>query len=191
MLPPSLSLSVCGHLGFPDKPVEPKNMVRLRLVGSGEVVAEAPAPRNDTARRVTWSFGAHAGKAAVIEVVDGLSLSAYAWIAVAGIDPPVVAVPTVEPEVVARRQKAAAELAATLGLRELEAPLKAVAGERLADPAARAAAAKAIVSFHPDVARSALLEVVADPSVDPVLARRSSRTRRGSTAPLPLTCSSA
>ena len=28
VLPPALSLSICGHLGFPDKPVEPKNMVR-------------------------------------------------------------------------------------------------------------------------------------------------------------------
>ena len=44
-----------------------------------------------------------------------------------------------------------------------------MASEKLADPAARAAAAKAIVSFHPDVARSALLEVVADPSVYPAL----------------------
>ncbi len=170
VLPPSLSLSVCGHLGFLDKPVEPKNMVRVRLVGSGEVVAEALAPRDDTARRVTWTFDAHAGKAAVIEVVDGLPLSAFAWIAVARIEPPVLAVPTVEPEVIARRQKAAAELAATLGLHDLEAPLKAVASERLADPAARAAAAKAIVSFHPDFARTALLQVVADPSVDPALA---------------------
>jgi putative heme-binding domain-containing protein len=171
VLPPLLSLSVCGHLGFPDKPVEPKNMVRVRLVGSGEVVAEALAPRDDTAQRVSWNFGVHAGKPAVIEVVDGLPLSAFAWIAVARIEPPVVTIPAVEPEVVARRQKAAAELAATLGLRELEAPLKAVAGEGLADPAARAAAAKAIVSFHPDIARSALLQVVADPSVDPTLAR--------------------
>ena len=105
----------------------------------------------------------------MIEVVDGLPLTAFAWIAVARIEPPVVAVPTVEPEVVARRQKAAAELAATLGLRDLECALKAVARETLADPAARAAAAKAIVSFHPDVARSALLQVVADPAVDPAL----------------------
>ena len=71
------------------------------------------------------------------------------------IEPPVVAVPAVEPEVVARRQKAAADLAAALGLRDLETPLKAVAREGLADPAARAASAKAIVSFHPDFARSA------------------------------------
>ena len=148
-------------------------------------MAEALAPRDDTARRVTWTFGAHAGKAAVIEVVDGLPLSAFAWIAVAQIEPPVVAVPTVEPEVVTRHQKAAADLAATLGLRDLEARLKAVASEKLADPAARAAAAKAIVSFHPDVARSALLLVVADPSVDPALAHEilADATRLGGPSP--------
>ncbi len=171
VLPPKLRLFVCGHLGFPDKPVEPKNLVRVRLVGTGEVVAEALAPRDDTAHPVSWNFGTNAGKTAVIELVDGLALSAYAWVAVAGIEPPVVAVPTVEPEVVARRQKAAADLAAALGLRDLEALLKAVAREGLADPAARAASAKAIVSFHPDFARSAMLGVSDDPAVDPGLRR--------------------
>ena len=171
VLPPTLSLFVCGHLGFPDKPAEPKNLVRVRLSGSGEVVAEALAPRNDTARRVTWDLGAHAGKTAAIEVVDGLSLTSYAWIAIARIDPAVVVVPTLSPEIVARRQEAAAELAATLGLRDLETPLKALAREDLADPAARTASAKAIVAFHPDSARSAMLQVAADPAVEPALSR--------------------
>ena len=134
VLPKTLSVFVCGHLGSPNKPAEHKNLVRVRLAGSGEIIAETFAPRNDTARRTTWDFGAHAGKTAVIEVVDGISLNAYAWIAISRIEPPVVTVPTVGPEVVARRQRAAAELAAALGLHDLEASLKAVAREDLADP---------------------------------------------------------
>ena len=41
VLPKTLSISVCGHLGFPNKPADPKNLVRVRLVGSGEIIAEA------------------------------------------------------------------------------------------------------------------------------------------------------
>ncbi len=171
VLPPRLSLSVCGHLGFPGKLDDPRNLVRVRLTGSGEVVAEALAPRNDTARRVTWELKDHAGRTAVIEVVDGLALTAYAWIGIARINPPVVHLPTIGPDVAARRQRAAAELAGTLGLRDLEATLRTLAREDLADPSARAAAAKALVAFAPDVARSAMLLVAADLSVDASLRR--------------------
>src|SRR5262249_41387809 len=122
-------------------------------------------------RRTTWDFGAHAGKTAVIEVVDGISLTAYAWIAISRIEPPVVTVPNVGPEVVARRQRGAAELAAALGLRDLESSLKAVAHEDFADASARVDSARAIVAFHPDIARSAMLQVAADPAVESALLR--------------------
>src|SRR5262249_30305499 len=95
----------------------------------------------------------------------------YAWIAISRIEPPVVTVPTVGPEVVARRQRAAAELAAALGLRDLESSLKAVAREDLSDRAARVASARAIVAFHPDVARLAMLQLGAAPAVEPALPR--------------------
>ena len=102
----------------------------------------------------------------MIEVVDGISLTAYAWIAVSRIEPPVVTLPSVGLDVVARRQKAAGELAAALGLRDLEASLKAVAREEFGDASARVASARAIVAFHPDVARSAMLQVAADPAIE-------------------------
>ena len=95
--------------------------MRVRLVATGEVVAEALAPRDDTAQPVTRNFGARDNKPAVIELVDGLPRSAYAWIAVAQIEPPVVACPPDEPEVVARGRTPPRSWP-TLGLRDLEAP---------------------------------------------------------------------
>ena len=165
VIPPKLSLYVCGHLGYPDRPASPVNMVRLRVVGTDQVVAEALAPRNDNARLVSWDLKAHAGKRGVLEVIDGLDLKAYAWIAVARVDPPVVVVPKLDPEVVARRSIAAAQLAETFGLRELEPAVRRIVVDELAEPTVRAAAAAALTSFHPDPRRSALIRIVADPKL--------------------------
>ena len=149
-IPAKLSLYVCGHLGYPEKPASPVNRVRLRIVGTDQVVAEAVAPRNDVAQRVSWDLTAHAGKRGVIEVIDELDLDAYAWIAVARFDPPVVVVPKLDPEVVARRSIAAAQLAETFGLRELEPAVRGIVLDELALPSVRAAAARTLTAFHPD-----------------------------------------
>src|SRR5205823_12244569 len=64
-LPPKLSLFVAGHDGYPGTATPPagsRNVVRLREVASGEVIAEAPVPRNDVAQRVTWELREQAGK---------------------------------------------------------------------------------------------------------------------------------
>ena len=164
-IPPRLSLYVCGHLGYPDRPASPVNKVRLRVAGTDQVVAEAVAPRNDVAQRVSWDLTAHAGKRGVIEVIDGLDLDAYAWIAVARVDPPVVVVPKLDPEVVARRSIAAAQLAETFGLRELEPAVRRIVVDELAEPSVRAAAARTLTAFHPDPRRSALIRIVADPKL--------------------------
>jgi putative heme-binding domain-containing protein len=80
-LPTKLTFWLCGHDGFPDKPAGNLNFVRLRLHDSGQILATAPAPRNDAARRVTWEFPQHAGQRAFVEAVDGDDGRAYAWIA--------------------------------------------------------------------------------------------------------------
>ena len=177
-MPARLSFYVCGHLGYPDRPASPVNRVRLRVVGTDQVVAEAVAPRNDVAQRVSWDLTAHAGKRAVIEVIDELALPGYAWIAVARFDPPVVAVPRLDPEDVARRSIAGAQLAETFSLRQLEPAVRGIVVDELAEPSVRAAAARTLAVFHPDSKRSALIRIVADPKLSSGLARRSCPTRR-------------
>jgi putative heme-binding domain-containing protein len=46
-----------------------------------------PAPRNDTARRITWEFPEYAGNRAFVEAVDGDEGRAYAWIAFGDFEP--------------------------------------------------------------------------------------------------------
>jgi putative heme-binding domain-containing protein len=164
-LPAKLTLFVCGHLGPFERPAEPKNKVRVRLAATREIVGEALAPRNDVAQRVEWNLKGHAGQEGLLEVVDDLDLPAYAWIAIARIEPAVVATPKIGPDVVARRWRAAAQLAEVLALRDLEPALSTIVRSELADPGAREAAARAIVAFHPDVVRGALVKLVGDPAL--------------------------
>ncbi len=162
-IPRRLSLYVCGHQGMSEKPASPGNSVRLRIAGTDQVVAEAKAPRNDVAQQVSWDLSAHAGKPGVLEVIDTLDLPAYAWIAVSRVEPAVVTVPKLDPDLVTKRSIVAAGLAETLGLRELEPAMRGIVADGLAEPSVRAAAARTLIAFHPDAKRSALIRIVADP----------------------------
>ena len=86
-LPAKLSFWLCGHDGLPDKPAGRLNAVRLRAQDSGEIIASAPAPRHDVARRVIWEFPQHTGRRVFVEAVDGDTGAAYAWLAFGGFDP--------------------------------------------------------------------------------------------------------
>jgi putative membrane-bound dehydrogenase-like protein len=86
-LPAKLSFWLCGHDGFPDKPAGGQNFIRLRVAGSGETLASAPAPRNDTARRITWELAGREGERVYVEAVDGDAGNAYAWLAFGGFEP--------------------------------------------------------------------------------------------------------
>ena len=167
-LPRKLSFFVCGHLGPFDAPVIPKNLVRLRLSGTGEVVAQVLAPRSDVAQKVSWDLSAHVGKTGYLEVVDGVDVRSFAWIAAARYDPPVVRVPKVGPDVVVSRLRTAAQIARTMDLRDLEPRLARLAAGSV-DPETRASAARAVLSFHPDVRLAALVEIVADPALSAAL----------------------
>jgi putative heme-binding domain-containing protein len=86
-LPVKLSFWLCGHNGFPDRPDQRKNVIRLREEGTHTILAEAFPPRHDTARRITWDLAEHAGRRGYVEAVDGDTARAFAWIAFGGFEP--------------------------------------------------------------------------------------------------------
>ncbi|HEY0551622.1 MAG TPA: hypothetical protein VGF13_18605, partial [Verrucomicrobiae bacterium] len=55
--PAGLTFWMAGHDGFPEKPLQKKNLVRLRKADSLEVLFVAPAPRNDVAKEISWDLG--------------------------------------------------------------------------------------------------------------------------------------
>lgn len=136
-IPASFSFWMCGHNGAPGTSEEPVNHVRLVMSRTGEVLAREFPPRNDTARRYSWSLGEHAGQTAVVEIVDAHRGNGYAWIGVGRFDPPVLRVPASAPEYDVRRL---IELIAEFGVASAAPQLFELANQ-LQQPAAHRIAA--------------------------------------------------
>ena len=159
-IPPKLSFFIAGHDGAPERRPAKKNLIRLRAVVNSEVLAESPPPRNDLAQPVSWDLAQHVGKRGYLEVVDGHTGHAYAWLAVGRFDPQVVALPTIIPNQVDKRQLAAAELAGNLGLAQFEPKLAGFLNDRDVDSDTRAAAAKALTVLAPETPLAGLSNIL-------------------------------
>ncbi len=163
--PKTLSFFLAGHDGFPDKPPEKKNIVRLRDAGTGAVLAEAWPPRNDTAQKITWDLVGSAGRQVYLEATDGDPGGAFAWLAFGRFDPAVIALPAVAPGQSANRQHAAADLASKLRLESLAPQLKQLASGKSTDVEVRVAAAGALGVVSPGEAAPILSAMLADSSL--------------------------
>lgn len=161
-LPAKFSFYLAGHAGYTDNPAHKKNYVHLRLVEGGTVVAEAAPPRNDTAHPIEWDLSAHAGKQGYLEVTDGDTGDAYAWLAVGRFEPALIAVPPVPPNQLSQRQRIAADLVRTLGLKNLLPQLQSLLKNMNTDLDVRAAAANAVQTLQPNPAMRAPVAFIND-----------------------------
>ena len=125
------------------------------------VLIESPAPRKDTAQRVTWDLHEYAGQSGYIEAVDADTATAYAWIAFGRIDPPVVSVPAGGASVVARSR--AAEIAEALHLTHVADDLRQMSEDAMLDADARATALLALSSFGDAPAVESLTRMLTNP----------------------------
>ncbi|MSU62281.1 MAG: c-type cytochrome [Pedosphaera sp.] len=177
-LPAKLTFYLAGHDGFPERPAKKKNVVRLWLAsrtsdGNGEKsapIVEAYAPRNDTAQKITWDLSAHVGKRGFVEVTDADTDESYAWIALGRFDPPIVAMPSIAPTEIVKRQQTACDLAARLQLASFAPNLSSLANDREADSEARASAARALLAVASSATVPMLSSTLSDAS-EPVLFR--------------------
>ena len=92
-IPEKITIQLCGHDGYPDKPAKGVNYVVLREVPNGAEIARVPAPRSDGVVSRTLDLAAYAGRSGRLEIVDGDTGAAYAWIGFAGTEPSVVPLP--------------------------------------------------------------------------------------------------
>jgi putative heme-binding domain-containing protein len=159
-LPAKLSFFCAGHSGFPGQPLNDGNYVRLRDAKTHELLAESRPPRNDVARRFEWDLTKHAGKQGYVELVDGDTASAYAWLAVGRFS-----LAALNPSDTTKKQTLAAEIVGKLKLKELRPHLATLLAGEKTDPAARGAIAQALVSLDPDARAAALAAALADPSI--------------------------
>jgi putative heme-binding domain-containing protein len=163
-IPTRLTFYLAGHDGFPDKPVQKRNLVRLCLLADHRVIQQTFPPRNDVAQKVVWDLSMNAGAKGYLELVDGDNGGAYAWLAVGRFDPAVAAVPAANPSQISQRQQAGAEIARTLKARDLDSELFALFTARNAEGEARAAAARALASVAPHAALGMLTNHLNDAS---------------------------
>jgi len=183
-LPAKLSFWCAGHSGFPDKPLNDGNYVRLRDATTHAVLAESRPPRNDTAQLIEWDLSRHGeakregeapaeprtpspqpsprgrGRMGYIELIDGDTANAYAWLAVGRFS-----LAGLNPSDTARRQQLAAELIGKLKLTALRPHLATLVSAPSTDGAARAAAGQALVALDPDSRAAALVGALADTSI--------------------------
>lgn len=173
-VPEKLTFFLAGHDGFPDKPRKRKNLVRLRNVENGALIAEALAPRHDTAHKIEWDLSEHAAQntRAQLEIVDADNGRAYAWIAAGRFNPPVVKMPKMNPSKRVERQKLAAGLIKNIKLKELKPALVAMLRAKSASPDARAIAADALVSLNPNARHKALAPLVGAAAVPAAIQSR-------------------
>lgn len=142
--PKKISFWLCGHNGEPSSPDHHLNHVSLVECATGKVLNRAYPPRKDSGAKVDWDLSAFPETNLQIEVVDGDKGSAYAWLALGGIQPPVV---SLDLPGGSQRWQQLAEIVAQAGVETLAPSLaKAFSDSDLTD-SARNAIAQALQRF--------------------------------------------
>jgi putative heme-binding domain-containing protein len=162
-LPAKLSFFLAGHDRPPGKPLGKNNFVRLLDATTHAVLAQTAPPRNDLAQPFTWDLTAHSGQEGYLEIADGNTDSAYAWLAIGRFDPPIISVPKLSPNQVDKRQLAAAELAGALQLTNLVPRLADLMNNSQADVDARSAAAKPLSTLGRRDQENSIAKIISDP----------------------------
>ena len=154
--PPRLTLWIGGHDGPPDQPVGKKNRVCLRDARDHALLREAAPPRNDTSQKVTWDLGDLAGHSVYLEVTDGDTGSAYAWLDLAKPSDSTIPWPSIGPRTTSDQAVAAIRLARQLGLNERAGSLVEIAKDTTRDIETRLAAAQAALELAPTASLASL-----------------------------------
>ena len=161
-LPASLTFTITGHSGNPDRPPNGKNYFQLVDAATGRVLKKTLPPRNDSGVEMEWDLRSLAGHRARLEIVDGDSNGSFAWLAVGGFKPDVAPIPDHDPATVAKRQQAASQVVHDLRLVETLEAASAVAGNPLAPTEARSLVAQAILANGNAQQQIKLTELLAD-----------------------------
>lgn len=159
-LPAQFQFFIAGHDGTPGQPMLGKNLIRLLDRNTDELLQQWSPPRNDTAQSRSWDTGEHAGRQVYVELVDGDTASAYAWIAVGRFN-----VSGLNPNRLIRDRRLATELIRDFRLTKLESDVASLLTNRTTDGQTRADMAKTLVSFAQDPHLMALATSLASPAL--------------------------
>ena len=156
-IPARFTFYLAGHRGFPREEAHQLTRVELHEASTGKILATAYPPRNDTAQRIEWKLDEHAGRQGYLEIVDGDSAEAYAWLAVGRFDPAIVDLPNIDPAILIKRLEAVAQMATELQLKELRPQLIEILQKKSAPKSLLPIVAKTLASFNNDSRLSCLI----------------------------------
>lgn len=135
------SFYLAGHDGFPQQALQRRNFVRLRDSRSHAILKTWAAPRNDVAQRNVWRAGEMAGRDVYVEIVDGDSANAFAWIAAGRFSER-----RLNPSDVAENRRLAAQLIVDYGVNSLQTQLMRLIRATTTDRQTRGRLAEALVA---------------------------------------------
>jgi putative heme-binding domain-containing protein len=164
-IPERISFYLAGHDGVPTSKPQGNNFIRLVSAENAQILAQTAPPRNDTAQEFHWDLKEFKGQRARIEIVDGDTGPAYAWIAAGRFEPNVAPLPAINPNQISARLQSAAELARTLSLNSLAPEMGTLLAQENMDAEAQAALATALVALEPNEQRIALAPLLGDGSI--------------------------
>jgi putative heme-binding domain-containing protein len=156
-LPEKLTFWCSGHSGRPPAALNNGNYVRLRDAKTHEILTESRPPRNDTARQTTWDLSKHKGQQGYLELIDGDTGNAYAWLAVGRFS-----LDALNPSDAPHKQQLAAEIIGKLKLASLKPQLTSLVVSTNTDSTARTAVAQSLLTFNPDARAATLTAALAD-----------------------------
>jgi putative heme-binding domain-containing protein len=148
-----------GHIGQPGEPIVIKNFIRMRDASSHQVLHEASPPRNDVAQPVVWDTSTSAKRSVYIEIVDGDTRGAYAWLAVGRFTEP-----RLNPSDVLEGRRQAAELFGRYQLKKFESDFAALLKTRKSDASTDRAVLVALGNLARSTRMMACGEALAIPS---------------------------
>lgn len=157
VLPPRFEFFMAGHDGYPQKPKQGKNVVRVCDASSRAVLQSWSPPRNDTAQRFQWDTGDDAGRRVYVELIDGDTATAYAWLAVGRFS-----VTGLNPNSVTADFRRAANLIEDFSLTGFREPLEFILRERYLGRQDEARMAKAYASLKSSASASATARAISE-----------------------------
>ncbi|MEO1980318.1 MAG: PVC-type heme-binding CxxCH protein [Fuerstiella sp.] len=151
----SFRFYMAGHDGVPSKEPGRKNFVRLRDASTHETLQSWYPPRNDTAQKFEWTPKVSNPLRAYIEIVDGDTERAYAWLAVGRFS-----VSGLNPRTSAGRQRKGITLVSDFRLTGLRPVMVELLRRRESNVAAAAVVSQTLATMQTDSQLHALAAAV-------------------------------
>ncbi len=149
-MPASLEFKLIGRKRPPGEDrtaTPPQNKVELRLSANDSLIKEVYVTDMDTREEVQWSGGNEEGELVYLNVVDKSSLNAE-YVGIGDINLTTLELPSESPDLVARKQIFACQVARDFGAVDMEAVLVQLLRAEKEDVLARAAAAEALIGLE-------------------------------------------